>query len=137
MDFEKHGRQDGDDRDAAGRRLPNPLGIEIPLRYPHGPSVYTTLCLHVGGTDTVALAGANFTATTSSVTVDGAPAVGRVSVSYLRPGRESWWQLLGTLDQRFGLGKAPIFGDWTLPVLALVALALWIVAVRFVVRELT
>ncbi len=41
---------------------------------------------------------------------------GRVSLLYARAGSESWWQLLPTLDERFGLGKASgFFGDWTLP----------------------
>ncbi len=56
---------------------------------------------------------------------------------YLRPGRESWWQLLGTLDQRFGLGKASFFGDWTLPVMALLLLGIWIAAARLLAKEIT
>ena len=112
-------------------------GNAIPLRYPHGPSVAGTLCLHVGGKHPIALAGFALPAVDAEVTVNGQPQTGRVAVNYMRPGSESWWQLLGALDLRFGLGKSSIFGDWTLPVLALVALALWVVAIRFLVRELT
>lgn len=114
----------------------NPLGNRIALSYPHGPSVLGTLCLHVGGRHPVAFAGEGFSTTISGVDVNGQLQAGRVSVIYTRPGRESWWQLLGTLDQRFGLGKSTIFGDWTLPVLALAGLALWLAALRFLVREL-
>jgi hypothetical protein len=115
----------------------NPLGNTIALGYPHGPSVAGTLCLHVGGTHQIAFGGEPFPTTISAVLVNGQPQAGKVSVTYARRGSESWWQLLGILDQRFGLGKSTIFGDWTLPVLALVALALWFAALRFLVRELT
>jgi hypothetical protein len=110
--------------------------VAIPLRYPHGPSAAGTLCLHVGGSHQVAFGGEGFPTTISSVRVGGVVQAGRVSVVYRRRGRESWWQLLGILDQRFGLGKSSVFGDWTLPVLALVALVMWIAAVRLLVREL-
>jgi hypothetical protein len=119
----------------AGVRV-NPFGNSIPLRYPHGASVAGTLCLHPGGRHTIAFAGESLPNPQALATVNGTPQPGRVSVTYWRRGRESWWQLLGTLDQRFGLGKSTIFGDWTLPLLALAVLALWIAAVRFMVREL-
>jgi len=115
----------------------DPLGNRIALGYPHGPSVAGTLCLHVGGTHQIAFGGEPFPTTISAVRVNGQLQAGKVSVIYTRPGRESWWQLLGALDQRFGLGKSTIFGNWTLPVVALVALALWFAALRFLVRELT
>jgi hypothetical protein len=69
--------------------------------------------------------------------VDGKPQPGRIDVVYLRPGRESWWQLLPTLDQRFGLGKASFFGGWTLPALALALLCVWIAAARLLAEGLT
>ena len=69
--------------------------------------------------------------------VDGKPQPGRIDVVYLRPGRESWWQLLGTLDQRFGLGKTSFFGDWTLPVMALLLLGAWVAATRLLAKEIT
>jgi hypothetical protein len=110
--------------------------VTIRLRYPHGPSVAGTLCIHVGGRRTIVIAGEGFPGG-SSVRVNDRPQLARIAVLYRRPGRESWWQLLGTLDQRFGLGKSSIFGDWTLPLLALAALALWIATVRVLARELT
>jgi len=33
-------------------------------------------------------------------------------------------------------GKAPVFGSWTLPVLAVLMLAIWVGAARLLVREL-
>ena len=52
-----------------------------------------------------------------------------------RAGSESWWQLLGALDLRFGLGKWGFFGDWTLPAIALAALLLWFGVARVLVRD--
>jgi hypothetical protein len=60
-----------------------------------------------------------------------------MAVVYLRPGRESWWQLLPTLSRRMGFGKALFFGTWTLPVAALLLLGLWIAVGRLLLRELT
>jgi hypothetical protein len=118
---------------AAGAREGN---IRVPLGYPHGATAEGTLCLHVGGAGKVVLGGETFTGSVVE-TVDGKPQPGRIDVVYLRPGRESWWQLLGALDERIGLGKSPIFGDWTLPALALALLGVWIATARLLAGELT
>jgi hypothetical protein len=111
--------------------------VKIPLRYAHG-STAGTLCIHVGKVARpIVLGGDVFAAGLISEQVNGVPQAGRIDVVYLRPGRESWWQLLGALDERFGFGKASFFGDWTLPVAALLLLGVWIAAVRLLVRELT
>jgi hypothetical protein len=107
--------------------------VSLPLRYPHGPSALGSLCLHVGGHRTLVVDGEIGAGTT---TVNGVAASGSPAILYYRRGRESWWQLLGTLDFRFGLGKSAIFGDWTLPAIVLAALALWFGVLRFLVREL-
>jgi hypothetical protein len=112
--------------------------VQIPLGYPHGATVGGTLCIHLGKTvHPVVLGGDTFGAGTMSEQVDGKPQAGRIDVVYLRPGRESWWQLLGALDERFGFGKASFFGGWTLPVAALLLLGVWIATLRLLVRELT
>jgi hypothetical protein len=120
---------------AAGAREGN---ITVPLRYPHGPTVAGTLCIGVGPSATKTVLGGDvFAPGPQSEQVAGKPQGGRISVTYLRPGKESWWQLLGTLSQRFGLGKASFFGDWTLAAMALLLLAVWVGAIRLLVRELT
>jgi len=83
------------------------------------------------------LGGNVYTAGPGSEQVAGVPQPGRISVVYLRPGSESWWQLLPTLSQRFGLGKASFFGDWTLATVALLLLGVWVGTVRLLRRELT
>jgi hypothetical protein len=133
--------------------------VGVPLHYPHGPTVNGTLCIHVGpgargpkhvaanaghgagsaghSPGNVVLGGEVFTPSPLTERIGGRPEAGRIDVVYLRPGRESWWQLLGALDQRIGLGKASFFGDWTLPVLALALLGIWIAALRLLAKELT
>lgn len=110
--------------------------VQIPFGYPHGATAEGSLCLHVGGHGKVVLGGEPSSGAVAE-RVDGKPQPGRIDVVYLRPGRESWWQLLGTLEERFGLGKAPFFGDWTLPVMALALLGVWIAAARLLVKEIT
>jgi hypothetical protein len=112
---------------------PSQAGNSIPLHYPHGPSTVGTLCLHVGGHGPLVFYGLTGAGVT---TVNGQAQAGSPSILYYRRGRESWWQLLGALDFRFGLGKAAIFGDWTLPAVALAVLALWFGVARVLVREL-
>jgi len=98
--------------------------------------VASSFCLHVGGHATVAFGGEGGPIGASSELVDGKAQGGRVSLLYLRAGSESWWQILPSLDHRFGLGKASVFGDWTLPVLVLVLLGVWIAAMRLLLREI-
>ncbi len=111
--------------------------VAIPISYPHGGAAAGTLCIAVKGGKKTVLGGDIFTAGPASEEVAGVPQPGRITVSYLRPGRESWWELLPTLSERFGLGKATFFGDWTLPVAALLLLGVWIATVRLLKRELT
>jgi hypothetical protein len=72
------------------------------------------------------------------VTINGATVTNdaTVSILYYRPGSESWWDLLGALDLRIGLGKSPIFGNWTLPVLVLAFLLMTVGVIRVLIREL-
>jgi hypothetical protein len=112
--------------------------VQIPLGYPHGQSAAGTLCIRVGKVvRPIVLGGDVFTPGPISERLDGRPRAGRIDVVYMRPGRESWWQLLGTLAERFGVGKASFFGTWTLALMALLLLGVWVAAVRLLVRELT
>jgi hypothetical protein len=111
--------------------------VAIPLRNPRSQPVGGTLCLKLGrAAHTVVLGGEQFIPGAGSEQIDGKPAAGRIALIYRRPAPESWWQLLPTLSERFGVGKASLFGDWTLPVIALALAGVVIAALRLLAREL-
>jgi hypothetical protein len=112
--------------------------ISIPLAYPHGRTTTGTLCIGVGPLreDRLVLGGDIFPAGPSSERVGSQPQAGRISVTFFRPGRQTWWQMLSTVSSRFGYGKASIFGGWTFPVAVLVLLGLWVAVSRLLIREL-
>jgi hypothetical protein len=111
--------------------------VSFPLHQRSGAGGAARACLRVGGSSNVVLGGEGGPVNAGSELVNGAPQGGLVSLMYLRSGSESWWQLLPTVARRFGLGKASVFGEWTLPVLALLLLVVWVSAARLLVRELT
>jgi hypothetical protein len=110
--------------------------VTLPLQQSRGVGGATRACLRVQGPSKIALGGEGGPASAASEKVDGVPEGGLVSLIYLRSGSESWWQLLPTLARRFGLGKAPFFGEWTLPVLVLALAGVWFGATRLLLREL-
>ncbi len=95
-----------------------------------------SFCLSLGGHGSFVLGGEGGGIGASSEAVNGVQQPGRVSLLYARAGSESWWQLLPTLDERFGLGKAGFFGDWTFPFMALLLLGVWVLVVRLLLVEL-
>jgi hypothetical protein len=115
------------------RGAPESGAVAIPLRHRIETSAYGTLCLRAAGRATLVYDGQGGVAPTTAggVTQPGTPAI-----LYYRRGSESWWDLLGALDTRFGLAKASVFGDWTLPVVALLALALFAAVTRLLLREM-
>jgi hypothetical protein len=108
--------------------------IGIPLRKVRTARTTVTACLRVGGSSKVALAGE--VGPTGRERVNGRRQPGDVSLLYTRRGSASWWQLLPTIDTRFGLGKVSFFGDWTLPVVVLLVFGTWVAVVRLLLREL-
>jgi|SRR5579884_1750004 len=110
--------------------------VVIPLTRSGRLSSVTRVCLSIGERFRLAIAGTPAPTQPVDEVIDGRPAPGVFSIFYLRARPETWWQLLPVLDHRFGLGKAPFFGRWTLPVLALLMLAVWAGAIRFLAREL-
>lgn len=111
--------------------------VTIPLAHVPRASGATRACLRIGTSAHIVVGGEGVPPNPGTATVNGAQQAGQVTLVYTRAGRESWWELLGTLARRFGLGKAPFFGTWTLPVIALLLLGVWIATVRLLVRELT
>jgi hypothetical protein len=110
--------------------------VTIPLSARRAAGASTRVCLHVGGRHPVVIGGESGPLNPISEQVNGVQQSGRISLLYFRAGKESWWQLLGTLDTRFGVGKASFFGDWTLPAAALLLLGAWVATVRLLAREL-
>jgi hypothetical protein len=94
------------------------------------------MCIRFEGGSAVVLGGESAPPSPSSAVVNGHRQTGLLSVSYFRGGSESWWQLLPTLSRRFGLGKASVFGTWTLPLMALLLTAVWVATIRLLKREL-
>jgi hypothetical protein len=110
--------------------------VSIPFRFPHGASALGTLCLRSFGRHPLVFYG--WLGQGAPVTINGATVTNdaTVSILYYRPGSESWWDLLGALDVRIGLGKSPIFGNWTLPVIVLAFLLMTLGVIRVLIREL-
>ncbi len=103
-------------------RLPagEPQGnLDIPVRPLTTPRPGTTVCVVVSGTGRTVLYGAG----------------GVLHLEWLRPGSESWLELLPTVAHRFALAKWNPVGSLLLPLLMLVLLATWFAAARLVLRE--
>jgi hypothetical protein len=111
--------------------------VALPLTRQPGSATATSSCLHVGRSATVVLGGESGPVGPDSELVNGRPQPGRIGLLYLRPGRESWWQLLPVLMTRFALGKASFVGDWAMPLVALLLLGIWVATVRLLARELS
>lgn len=108
--------------------------VTVPFaRVVRGSHAATTACVHSDGAWQLALAG-DVASPAGAARVDGRATGGVVGFVYLRAGRESWWSLMPVVAQRFALGKASVFGTWTLPVLALALLGLWVAAARLLLR---
>jgi hypothetical protein len=87
--------------------------IRVPLRrVARGPVGDATLCVLNRGPGRLALGGRP--EPPSGTVVGATPLQARVYVGWLRPGRESWLDLAGTVAERAGVGKAGFMGAWTL-----------------------
>lgn len=109
--------------------------VTVPLHYPHGPTLAGTLCIRMDNGHRIVVGGEPFAVSPSTERVDGQPQAGSIAISFMRPGSESWWQLLPTLIGRFTYGKSAFFGDWTLPLAALLLLLVWIATIRLLAGE--
>lgn len=108
--------------------------LVVDVGSPPRSTIDAEICLTNEGRERLSLSGFPIRGE-QAARVDGAPGRGRLAMDYLRPGRESWWELAGTVAHRFGIGKAAFFGDWTLwAALALMAGA-WVAALRLVLRH--
>jgi hypothetical protein len=109
--------------------------VTIPFeRVVDGNHAATIACVRSSGPQPLGLGG-DVASPTGGARLDGRALGGVVGFRYLRAGRESWWSLAPIVAQRFGLGKAGLFGAWTLPLLAIALAGLWLAVVRLLVLE--
>ncbi len=110
--------------------------VTIRLSHVAKAAASSRVCLRVEGKSNVVIGGEGVPPGPGSEQVNGTRQPGRISLIYSRPGRESWWQLLPTLSDRFGVGKASFFGSWTLAGMAVLLLGVWVATMRLLLREL-
>jgi hypothetical protein len=93
-----------------------------------------TVCIRNQGSTAVAFGGS---IPDSGFQVEDAGQVinGRLRIDYLRPGRESWLQLLPTLVYRFSLGKSDLVRHWSAGAVLLLMMLAISLAFRTVLRE--
>jgi hypothetical protein len=71
------------------------------------------LCIRNRGRATMRFAG-NLTPPFGGANTANARLGDVIRVDFLRPGRESWWDISPQIARRFGLVKTSFFGSWTL-----------------------
>jgi hypothetical protein len=108
---------------AGGRREGR---LTVPLARGAGGGESARVCVQDRGRVPIMLGGGTGVPAVAARVAGGSPQ-GVVALSYLRSGREAWWPLLGGIAHRFGLGKASLFGGWTLWAAAAALLCLWAV----------
>jgi hypothetical protein len=111
--------------------------VNVPLeRVVRAEQTNATACVRNTGHAKIVVAGDDARPALAA-RVNGRRVRGLIAFRYLRTGRESWWSLAPTVARRFGLGKAGIFGTWTLWALVALLLGLWVAVVRLLARELS
>lgn len=115
-----------------------PGTVSIPVRRVAGGDAETAseACVSGRGGAPFSLGGEGVPVNNFSARIGGSPTSARVSLIYFRAGRESWWQLLPTLAERVGFGKASFVGSWLLLVCAAAMLLVWAATIRLLAREL-
>jgi hypothetical protein len=106
--------------------------LEIPVRAPRRELVEPVVCMRNAGSRRVRFAG-------HITPLNAAAAQGRggdrIRYDFLRPGRESWWGLSGTVAARFSRLKPSFVGSWTMWALFGVMAALWPASILILRRE--
>ncbi len=109
-----------------------PQGLTL-IRLNKPRPVSGRLCLTA--TRPIALAGQGVPGGPTSQTLNGTPQAAAIAVMVMRPGKESWWQLLPTVIRRFGYGKWSLLGSWTFVAGAVVLALVWILVLRTFWKE--
>jgi hypothetical protein len=111
--------------------------VRIPVQRVSHPTNEARVCLHVAAAphgSTVELSGK--TQPGYSVEINGRTFLGpQMRIDYLRPGTESWYQLLPTIVHRFSLAKPGFLRVWEWVAALLLVLATGFLAIRTVLRS--
>ncbi len=105
--------------------------IRIPITGPRTELTGARVCVRNDGKRRVSLAGEPVRPVSVAA---GKPQRGRIRLAWYRSGEESWLELAPVVVRRFGLGKAPWLGSWTLWLAAGAALASCVLAVAAMAR---
>ena len=116
----------------AGGYLNGDLAITLPLVHRGLTSVL--VCLRDRGPTPIALAGVTNNYPVAAA-IDGRRVGGAFTVLFYMPRSRNWFQLVGTIARRWALIGPSWIGSWTLWALAVLVLAIWVTAIRLVVRE--
>jgi hypothetical protein len=111
-----------------------PGAIRIPVARVPGTIAAANVCLRNLGPRAVTFGG-SVPDSGFLIELAGKPLSGRLRIEYMRPGRESWLELLPTLAHRFSLAKADLMRHWAAgAALVLMALAVALAA-RTILKE--
>jgi hypothetical protein len=112
----------------------HPGAVSIPVSRVRDTVSGATVCLRNLGDRRVTFAGS---APDSGffIQLAGKPLSGRLRIEYMRPGRESWLQLLPTLAHRFSLAKSDLVRHWVAGATLLLMLLALVVATRTLLQE--
>jgi hypothetical protein len=123
---------------AEGRRGADWTGTSVTV--PVTPLKYTTsqveLCVEVApNSELVSLSGSPAPERESAILGTGQLLRGRLGVEYLASGQGSWWSRILTVARHMGIGHA-LSGTWVVLLIAALAAAVGILALRLTWREL-
>jgi hypothetical protein len=94
------------------------------------------VCFHNRGRTELRLAGDRTPVLGSGANPYGTIFPDEPRVDFLRAGEESWWDLAGTVAERFGTAKTSFTGPWTLWAVLLLLAATWVATVVLLLRKL-
>lgn len=108
--------------------------VAIPLERETARDSAGTMCIANRGHATVVV-GSDVATPESAARLGDVPTPGRIAAVFLAPSGSSWWAALPDIAHRFGLGKAAVFGTWTLPVVVLLLAITWGLALGLLAWE--
>jgi hypothetical protein len=120
-----------------GVRSPNWTGgaVTVPVTAQSHATSGVTLCFDAAPNSELLYLGVAPASQAESAVWRGKALGARVGVEYLAAGRGSWWSRILTVARHIGIGHA-LGGTWVVLLIAALAAAVGVLAVRLVVREL-